>query len=465
MNIRSRLTILFFSIVIVILTVTSFSIYFFSENYRKEDFYRRLKNRATNTTKILTQIKEVNAALLKRMEKANPASLPSQYIQIFNSENAEIYQSDGTAIVKVDKELLDKIREGRELQFKVGDYEALAFELTEKSEDFAIVASAVDVYGHDAIDNLRNILIVTFAISAVLVSGVGWIYAGRVLLPISNIVKEVSNISEMNLNLRLDEGNKKDELSKLAQTFNTMLERLQNAFSSQKSFIANASHEIKTPITVMSGQIEVTLRQEREKAYYVSTLQSILKTLRGLNDLSTRLLLLAHSSAEVSDRKFTPVRIDDVIWEIKDELTATFPNYEIEVIFNSTIDYQSLSVNGDEQLIKVSLLNLIDNGCKYSPDHRVTINLQSGTDGWLRINFVNKATPIPDDDIARIFEPFFRRDANKTQRGFGIGLSLVTSIIKLHGGMIQVTSDTDKTEFSVKLPIERTTVEDEILLN
>jgi sensor histidine kinase regulating citrate/malate metabolism len=93
MNIRAKLTLLFFTIVIVVLGAIAFSVYFFSADYREEDFYRRLKNRASNTAKVLVEIEEVNADLLRRLERNNPASLPNQYIVIYNYKNDELYSS------------------------------------------------------------------------------------------------------------------------------------------------------------------------------------------------------------------------------------------------------------------------------------------------------------------------------------------------------------------------------------
>src|SRR5690242_4359967 len=102
MNIRTRLTVIFFCIVSVILSIVCFSIYFFSNNYRQEDFYRRLKNRAINTAKVLNEVKEVNAELLRRMERNNPASLPNQWIAIYGATNRELYMSETASPVRVD---------------------------------------------------------------------------------------------------------------------------------------------------------------------------------------------------------------------------------------------------------------------------------------------------------------------------------------------------------------------------
>ena len=454
MNIRTRLTLIFFSLVVVMLSVICISIYFFSENYRQEDFYRRLKNRATNTAQVLTEVKEVNADLLKRMERNNPASLPNQYIAIYNYRNEELYSSDGTAVVNVDTTLLNRIRLQKEISFKEGKVEALGFLFADRYDRFTVVAAATDVYGRDALANLRNVLVLTFSLSLLLVSVLGWVYAGRVLSPISKIVSRVSEITEVNMNRRLDEGNQKDELSKLSKTFNSMLERLQAAFLSQKNFIANASHEIKTPITIMTSEIDVSLLQPRNPDYYVKVLRSVLGGLRGLNDLTTQLLLLAQTSASEPKTNFTLFRIDDALWEMKEELLKAFPKYKVDIDFDLNIEPDSLSVVGDEHLIKVAILNLMDNGCKYSDDNRTVIQLEAGSTDFITLRFVNMGKGIDADELNKIFDPFFRGKGNLSIKGSGIGLSLVKRIVSLHHGASTVRSvPGEVTEFTVRFPV------------
>jgi sensor histidine kinase regulating citrate/malate metabolism len=108
MNIRARLTVTFFLLVIVVLTMISVSIYFFSAEYREVDFYRRLKNRAINTAKVLVEVEEVNAELLRRMERNNPASLPNQYIVIYDNNNEVSYSSSGNQAILIDSALIDQ---------------------------------------------------------------------------------------------------------------------------------------------------------------------------------------------------------------------------------------------------------------------------------------------------------------------------------------------------------------------
>ena len=454
MNIRTKLTLVFFTIVIVILGAISISVYLLSANYRQIDFYRRLKNRGMNTAKVLTEVREVNAELLRRMEKNNPASLPGQYIVIFDHDDQVRYNSDGVPIVQVDHALLSAIRKQQEFKFEHNEYELLGFMFTDQAQSYTIVAGATDVYGLDALRNLRNVLIATFLISAILVSVLGWLFAGRVLSPIAKIVEEVDAISGENLNRRLSEGNNQDELAKLSMTFNRMLHRLQNAFTSQKTFIANASHEIKTPITVMAGEVEVTLLQERDKDYYVRILRSLLQRLRSLNRLSTQLLVLAQASSENPQRNQSLLRIDDILWEAKDELLKLQPHYVIEIKFALDVDDDGLSVEGDHQLLKAALINLMDNGCKYSDNDTVVVAIKPDGGRNIEIEFSNTGPGIPPQVIDRIFDPFFRAVADKGIKGFGIGLSLVKRIVQLHSGKIQVDSQPQQmTRFTLSLPI------------
>lgn len=453
MNIRTRLTVAFFSIVIVVLTSITISIYFFSANYREQDFYRRLQNRAINTAKVLREVREVNADLLRRMERNNPASLVNQDIVIFNYKNEELYNSEGS-FVPVSPQLIETIKQEKEIRYRQGEFEVLGFIFSDQQDQFVVIAAAVDVYGLDALHNLRNILIITFCVSLIFVSILGWLFAGRALRPISRIVREVSTISEENLSRRLDEGNKHDELGKLAKTFNSMLARLQNAFTSQRNFIANASHEIKTPITVMSGEIEVSLLQDRDKEYYRQVLRSVLQSLKGLNKVTHQLLLLAHTSAGQPGSNFKNLRIDDAVWEMKEELMKAFPEYTIDVNFDLQVIPESLQIQGDEHLINVALLNLMDNGCKYSDNKHVIVHILTSEPGFITLRFTNQNVGIPPDQVDKIFEPFYRGRNNKKTPGFGIGLSLVSRIVELHKGRIAVESIRhESVTFTVHFPV------------
>ena len=456
MKIRTKLAIIFFVLVVFVVSMISISIYLSSASYRQEDFYRRLKNRAMNTALMLVQVKEIDANLLKRIERENPASLPMQFVIIYDSTGVELYSSDTERVMSYDSLLLQKVRRQGQVQLVQNGHEVLAFHFKERNQNLLIVAGAKDVYGIDALKNLGSIILITFTVSLVIVSLLGWIFSGRVLGPISKIVDEVDSITAANLSRRLNEGNGKDELSKLAQTFNRMLSRLEAAFLAQKNFIANASHELKTPFTVMAGEIEVTLLHSRDNQYYLKILRSVLEGIKRFNKLSTQLLLLAQTSADLPQKRFNPVRIDDCLWEAKKELGRLHPEYKIEILFDLKLTHDSLIINGDEELIKVLLINLMDNACKYSNESSVRITLTSISDKMISVEFLNTGNGIDESEFDKIFEPFYRGKLDKKISGFGVGLSLAAKIASLHEGKISVASSPGaETKFTITLPIHR----------
>ncbi len=452
MKIRTKITLTFFLIVIVILSMVSGAIYFSSANYRESDFYRRLKNRAINTTNIFIEFRELEPDLLRILEQDNPANLPNQFVAIFNERDRKLYASDSAGMIPIESALLTRIAPGKDLRFRHNDFEVLGFIFNDNDHQYRVVAAATDFYGYDALQNLRNILLIVLAVSILLVSVSGWLYAGRILAPISRIVDEVDSITEASLNLRLDEGNRKDELSKLAQTFNRMLTRIEEAFLSQKNFIANASHELRTPIAVIIAELEASLLQLDHRDEHHATLASVLENAKALNSLANQLLLLAQTSAVVPEKKFEAIRVDEILWEVKQDVEKVHPEYSIDIHFDLTLNAQSLIINGDEQLIRIVFANIIDNGCKYAFDNAVQITLKIERDN-VAIYFTNRGPGIPSADLSRIFKPFYRGSNFKNIKGYGIGLSLASTIVTLHKGTIKAESTPgDTTTFIVTLP-------------
>lgn len=455
MKIRNKLTYLFIGLVAFLIFILSVSIYFFSDNFREEEFYRRLMTRATSTAKLLVDVDEVDATLLQIIEKSTPQSLPEEKIIIIDYQNEEIFSTDENNEIKLTAEIINQIRLKEEVKYRQGDYEILGILFTGKYDRFVVISAAIDQFGFRKLKNLRLILLIGFVASIMLVSVAGWIFSGGAVTPISRVVKQVENITESSLNLRLDEGNGKDEMALLSKTFNDMLDRLEISFKMQKNFIANASHELRTPLTAITGQLEVVLMKKRKKEEYKETLESVLDDISNLNRISNRLLLLAQTSSDKPDMLFQPFRVDDVIWQARSELMKRNKDYNIHIDFQTSAeDENALIIKGNEQLIKTAIINLMDNGCKYSNPHLVSLNLFSMENKWLAIEFSDKGIGIASEDLSHIFEPFYRSKSAINFKGHGIGLSLVDRIVKIHDGSIEVISEQGKgSDFIVRFPL------------
>lgn len=459
MNIRNKLILLFVSIVALILVASSFAVYFFSADYREDEFYTRLTNKAKAVARLVIEVEEVTHEVLLKIENDNPMNLTLEEVRVYNSENKILYTSDEDNFIKIDNSLLEEVRAKNEVRFRRGEYECLGYLYTDQFGHFVVIVAAVDIYGVTKLSNLRTILFVVFGASIFIILISGYFYVGRMLQPISKVIREVDDISATSLHRRVNAGNGKDEISKLSSTFNDMLSRLEQAFTTQKNFIANASHEIRTPLTAILGQLDVSLLTERSAAEYIKVLQSVREDITTLKTVSNRLLLLAQASVEDVENRFTVLRLDQLLWDSKAELNKLHPEYSISIDVDSSIDDEStLRVNGDEQLLKAAIINVLDNGCKYSINNNVSVLLKSSA-GKTVLQFRDHGIGIPEEDLPHLFEPFYRGHNTENYKGNGIGLSLVYRIVKSHFGDIRIQSQVNQgTVLTILLPVANTLV-------
>ncbi len=444
MNLRWKITLQFTAIVALLMIAASTATYLISVAQRHNDFYDRLERQANIIAKLLVEVEEINTEVLFRIEQDNPSSLPFEKIKIYSSGDSLLFNTDIQQEIPVSAPLLEALHQGNKREFIVGDYEVLGLPYSEKGQQFAVIAAAQDVNGFRKMNRLLLVLLIVFASSLMVCFGAGWFFAGRALRPISRVIMQVNDINASRLNLRLDEGNRKDEIARLAATFNRLLDRIESAFKLQRTFIANASHELRTPLTSITGQLEVTLLKSRTEEEYRKVIDSVLEDMKNLNTLSNKLLQLAQASGEPDRSEFSLLRFDEVLWQSRSDLLRAFPEYRIVVEISQEIeDDRQLTIEGNEQLLRTALLNLLDNGCKYSALRSVVVQVEPAK-GQLRVTFTDQGIGIPEEDLRYIVEPFFRAKNTSNQKGHGIGLSLVQRILIIHNASMSIHSEVGK---------------------
>src|SRR5450759_1712617 len=453
MQIRTRLTLQFLLLGGVIMIIASIAIFLSSANFRSEDFYNRLMDKARSTANLLFNTDGVDANRILRIENNNPVFVQNEKIIILNFKNDTVYNSDENSDIVIKNNYLDRVRMGYNIGYKQDPYTVLGTLYYTKYDRFVIIAAAIDAEGSAHLEKLKIILIIVCLISLLLFFIAGWFYSGRALKPISDVVKKVEDISITSLNLRVLEGNGTDEIGMLAKTFNKMLARLETSFAVQKDFIAHASHELRTPLTSINGQLEVLMMKDRSTDEYKSSLVSVLDDIKSLIDLSNRLLMIARTGAEGPGNLYKNIRIDEILWQVQEEMKKFNSEYQINIsIDESLTDSDQMIVAGDEFMLKAAVSNIVDNACKYSPDNKVDIKLQH-IEKWIEIVFEDRGIGISKDDLEKIFEPFYRATNTLPYSGSGIGLPLVNQIIKNHNGKIKLSSVIGKgTIFTVLLP-------------
>jgi signal transduction histidine kinase len=441
MQIRTRLTLQFILLGGLIMLIASIAIYYSSANFRRHDFYNLLRSRAVSIAKLVLDSYEFNPNRILRTGTEYPAKLPDEKFIILNYNNDTLYTSDRYWELKEMNTIIGQVKLNKEVFYKQNAYEVLGTSHTTGIYQFVVIGAAIDKDGLLHLKKLRTILLIVCLISLISFSIAGWFYSGRALKPISDVVQKVEDISITSLNLRVPEGNGTDEIGRLAKTFNKMLERLETSFGMQKNFIANASHELRTPLTSINGQIEVLMMKDRSTDEYKSALGSVLEDIKSLIDLSNRLLLIARTSAEGPSSYSNKIRIDEILWQAKEEIKRFNPGYLINISMDGSLtDSDQMIVNGDEYLLKVAVSNLLENACKYSSDNAVDIRCGCSEKG-IEVVFEDKGIGISKEDSKKIFEPFYRGANAISIPGSGIGLSLVNQIIKNHNGTIDISSN------------------------
>jgi signal transduction histidine kinase len=434
MQIRTRLTLQFLLLGGLIMLIASLAIYYSSANFRRNDFNNLLKSRAESVARLVLDSYEYNTNLNLRSGSGNPDRLQDEKFMIVTLDDNILYTTDKNWKPEEINTIIGQVRAGKDVFYKTYPYDILGTIHNTGSSEFVVIGAAIDKDGHLHMKKLRIVLMVVCLISLVSFFFAGWFFSGKALKPISVVVKKVEDISITSLHLRVPEGNGTDEIGRLAKTFNKMLERLETSFGTQKSFIANASHELRTPLTSINGQIEVLMMKDRTTEEYKNTLGSVLEDIKSLIDLSNRLILIARTSSEGPSGYNNIISIGEIIWQALEEMKRFHPSYN-----NSVTDSEKITVAGDEYLLKTAVSNLIENACKYSSDNSVLIGV-GREDRYVKVIFEDKGIGIPEEDIQKILEPFYRGTNTVAIPGTGIGLSLVNQIVKNHNGIINITS-------------------------
>jgi len=282
----------------------------------------------------------------------------------------------------------------------------------------------------------------------------GWWLTRRALSPVAELTEAVKKIHESNLREPLPRTGNGDELDRLTGVFNGMLARLDDSFNRTREFTLHASHELKTPLTVLCGEAETMLGDESLSAAERERAASLLDELRRLARIVDGLTLLARADAGQITLAMEPVRLGELVRDNFADAQILAEPHGIQVALAAC---EEVTVRGDRHRLRQLLLNLADNAVKYNePQGRVTMSLRRAGD---RAEFMvaNSGPGIPPEILPRVFDRFYRGDAahSQTVDGCGLGLSIAKWIVSAHNGTIHIESAPAKrTTVTVRLPLD-----------
>ncbi|MDF2188966.1 HAMP domain-containing sensor histidine kinase [Paraflavitalea sp. CAU 1676] len=445
MRIQVKTALLFTLVTAGIILFLSIVVYYFASRFTFNDFHKRLELRARITARIHLDKDESSTAAFQELRQQYLTALPYEqfYILRYDSATKSVSNDPGPKLPWTFYQTIAK-SDGRTAYTSVDhvEYAGILYR-NKQGGQFLVISSAINVYGEKLIKNLQEALIITFVMGVIVVFTVGLFFSRRVFYPVRNITHQVKDISAHNLHMRLPEVGGGDELTELAQTFNNMLDRLETSFETQNNFVSNASHEFRTPLTTIIGESELALSKFRTEQEYKQTLQVIQHEASKLQHLTKSLLQLAQSGFDGMKQEWGLIRMDELVMNVKHTTDEIEPNNRVKISLHMPDDERQITAQGSDHLLHLALSNIVLNACKYSDNKSVLLSL-TYSEKRIMIVVVDEGIGIPAGELKHIFDPFFRATNTNHYEGYGIGLPLTHTILRLHKGDIKVQSSEGK---------------------
>ncbi len=454
MKIKYKIAIYYTLSAAFLLIAFSVLAYYFSAKSRRDEYLERLEYRARSIGSVIIENDQVQIGLLRKLDKTTFQDLYQETILVYNDDYRLLYTNMKDTAVRTPNTLLDHIKKNGSYIRNSAEGELAGIYYTEDNISVLVLVSSFDKYGFQNLQNLRRILIIELIAGVVLLVGVGYFFARKMVQPIDRLVEQADSINANNLQDNRVEVKGSDEIAQLGANFNTMLQRLSHSFDLQKSFVSNASHELRTPLAAIISQLQVTLAKDRTGPEYAAVLQSVLEDAEGLSELTNGLLQLAQSEMNRQEFAFTPVRVDELLWDTADFVQRKWKSVgrvDIQFLREPEQD-EMITCNGNEALLRILFINLLDNACKFSPDASARVILDFN-DKYILIHVKDNGHGIPTGEQVKIFEPFYRGTNAVQAKGHGLGLSICRRITDLHEGRLSVFSiPGEGSTFTVQLP-------------
>lgn len=446
----SKTALLFLIPFLVVIFLFSLFIYYSVSTYSENYLFKLLEARANKVARERIDGESFIKSTLTDNESSEKLPHEKDFFILINDKLDIKAEAKKTGIKE--SFFTDAIQNGS-AKFVSKQYLYKGIRYRSKSGDFIVITAAENYFEINQAENLIKTLLFAMGISSLLLLYIAIYFSKNIFKPISAITEKVKEISSENLHLRLNENNTNDELNQLTMTFNDMLDRIETSFETQNNFISNASHELRTPLTAIIGETDVVLSKPRQTEDYVESLKIILHEAEKLDNKTKALLFLAQTGFNGKVQKFDKVRIDQLLWDVKENLENMNAKNKIHLDMELLPENpMKLKVNGNVQLLHLAFSNIISNGSKYSDFKTVTVSI-GASDDFVYVVIKDLGIGIPEDEVQYIYDPFFRASNTKNYEGYGIGLPLTRNIIRMHNGKIFVNSIQDQgTTVQITIP-------------
>jgi len=439
MKIQHKLTLNSSLVFGLVFTVASVLIYLNFTKSAESIFFEELSRTASLTAMFYLEEDELSTKEYKPIEKKFLTSTVNQEIRLYDKAG-QIHYGEADPDTNITSKILKTIRAKGQYNFKVDNAFYYAIYYRDNQGSFSIIIKAKNPALEAQEKELIRILLIALVIGMFVIVALSYSLSKYAYSPVRNIIDQVKEVDMTGQNHQLKYQPTKDELEDLFKEFNSMLEKVYGNIQIQKNFINHASHELKSPLASIVGNLEVLLQKDRDILEYKNVNHSVLKDAERLEKVLHNLLVLAGLDQK-NNIKVSPERIDEIVWEVLDQLLKEYPDSKINVNWNLPDDSSEiLNYACVHTQIYIALYNLIENAVKFSDCKPVDISL-SQVENRLEIQILDRGIGIDDQEIQHISEPFYRGKNVSRTNGNGLGMAIATKILTNHGIGINITSE------------------------
>jgi len=457
MPIRLRLTLWYFAMFASAAVILCLASFWMLQRALEETEYHGLQERADDVRVLLSQ--EDPGRSLEQLSDDLAAIYnlkdDGKYLQIRDDRGDWIFRSKRMTAANPDLPApRDLPRGGKIIEFRQGIHtvRTLAYPIEANGKHFSVQTGIALDKSIVLLSSFRTSLLLLMPIVILLAGAGGHAMSRKALLPVTALAAEARRINDRNLDIRLPVSRAQDEISDLSRTLNQMLERIDKAFASVRSFTGNASHELRTPIALLRTELEVALYRPRAAEEYRETLIRMQEETVRMTSLVENLLSLARADGGAETLPLAPVNIHSLVRSIAETWNGAMRQAMLE--FNMAMPCDDLFVLGDETGVLRLLSILLENACKYTPPGG-SVELCAAVDGKrLAFHVKDTGVGIASEHLSRVFDRFYRAPSDKTAEGSGLGLALAKWIAERHGTELTIESELGRGScFSFKLEL------------
>lgn len=486
-SIKFKISVLFVALLGVILIIYSiylyFSLYITLYDEIDDELYKKAKEVAnaidmyrdgirTGSEDFISSVKKVivledfpdpdriGSYQLQWLQKVDLLNLKEDYIDFLNEKGESLVKSKNLkgSIIYLNSNMIEDIKEATPVYKSTKLYNknirAISIPYSDKNDTFYIIQVGTSL--RPAIHLLKNRLIhilMSIPIILLISSLFGKMFVARLLKPVYEITKTASKITNENLSARVNGDRIDEEMKYLVDAFNKMISRLEISFKYISEFSSQVAHELKTPLTIIKGESDITLRRERDREEYIITIRLIMEETERMLRVIENLLLLTRLDFPSKAFSFEQLNLSELLKEIYEQ--AKILAFRKDITVDIDIKQDKLIIDGDKLHLRRLFLNLIDNAIKFTDQKGKILIAATAEDKKAIIEISDTGVGILEEDLSKIFNRFFHidRTGKNNEPSTGLGLSIVKSIIDIHNGNIDVKSKPGEgTTFIISLP-------------